>query len=194
MISSSSSGQQPEQMLADPPLDLCHEVRRKPSRTVASLVELATGVGSAAPWSCLTAGMVSETVVVDPRGSVSRLHQERGRAPSATPPVPRLESAPGGHHECRPMRSASFSPTTAGRPAACWLFSTAWTRLYGRGRTLSASADARACCESWDAAPSGGGGTAHRRRPITRRPEPDRLRRRTGREGQHARLKPTGRP
>jgi hypothetical protein len=32
MISSSSSGQQPEQMLADPPLDLCHEVRRKPQQ------------------------------------------------------------------------------------------------------------------------------------------------------------------
>jgi hypothetical protein len=31
MISSSCSGQQPEQMLADPPLDLCHEVRRKPA-------------------------------------------------------------------------------------------------------------------------------------------------------------------
>jgi NAD(P)-dependent dehydrogenase (short-subunit alcohol dehydrogenase family) len=31
MISSSSSGQQPEQMLADPPLDLCHKVRRKPA-------------------------------------------------------------------------------------------------------------------------------------------------------------------
>jgi hypothetical protein len=30
MISSSYSGQQPEQMLADPPLDPCHEVRRKP--------------------------------------------------------------------------------------------------------------------------------------------------------------------
>jgi hypothetical protein len=32
MVSSSSSGQQPEQMLADPTLDLCHEVRRKPTQ------------------------------------------------------------------------------------------------------------------------------------------------------------------
>jgi hypothetical protein len=32
MISSSYPGQQPEQMLADPPLDPCHEVRRKPQQ------------------------------------------------------------------------------------------------------------------------------------------------------------------